>query len=537
MKRFCQLLAVLLPLNATATDYYASKTGSGANPGTLASPWTLQAGITTNILTAGDTVWIRGGTYNFTTDFPLMGLNPTVAGSAFGQITFRSYPGERVVINGYFGIYKAYITVRDLEFTDLSTNWGRPTSTGRYLGDGADPFEPALGVSYPRSGVWVEADFCKVINCLVYDCPLGAFSTGASEWHGNVFIGNCTSFTNLDSIGEGLYVHNGDTGLSGDGVTPFNGSAPAVFDNNVFCYGCRAGLNEWGSQLGVVKNVHNTNNVVLYYDFNCRAQVTTVQDNDIINNIVAAAPPNFYTHLANLTIGYGTGICSNIVSKGNLVIGGALGYRNVVSSSAQNNIVCIPGTSGGGFGSVFWDVSDTNTTVMSGNHYYFNSSVFTNRFISDGVGLDFRTWTNTTAMDATSADTITSGVPSTNIVKIVQNRYDPNRITLFIGNFTGASTVSVDLSSYGVSGKRYILHYVPDYFGTVTTGVYSAPLSVNMNSLSIAQPKYVTANRAAGMSVLDFEQSAPTWAAFLFISDPVPTARVKTAHVGGIKGK
>jgi hypothetical protein len=52
--------------NVFATEYYVSTTGSDSNPGTLAAPFaSLQKGADTAV--AGDTVWIRGGTYKITT--------------------------------------------------------------------------------------------------------------------------------------------------------------------------------------------------------------------------------------------------------------------------------------------------------------------------------------------------------------------------------------------------------------------------------------------------------------------------------------
>src|SRR5215510_731530 len=54
--------------SARAAEYYVAPapTGNDSNPGSMASPWaTLQKGINTAV--AGDTVWIRGGTYRITT--------------------------------------------------------------------------------------------------------------------------------------------------------------------------------------------------------------------------------------------------------------------------------------------------------------------------------------------------------------------------------------------------------------------------------------------------------------------------------------
>ena len=71
--RFVGLSASLVVLTtalaagrAHATDYYVSTAGSDSNAGTMAAPWaTLQKGINTAV--AGDTVYIRGGTYKITT--------------------------------------------------------------------------------------------------------------------------------------------------------------------------------------------------------------------------------------------------------------------------------------------------------------------------------------------------------------------------------------------------------------------------------------------------------------------------------------
>lgn len=52
--------------DASAAEYYVAPTGSDSAAGTMAAPWaTLQKGVNTAV--AGDTVWIRGGTYRVTT--------------------------------------------------------------------------------------------------------------------------------------------------------------------------------------------------------------------------------------------------------------------------------------------------------------------------------------------------------------------------------------------------------------------------------------------------------------------------------------
>ncbi|HEX7508619.1 MAG TPA: right-handed parallel beta-helix repeat-containing protein [Polyangia bacterium] len=64
---FCVFLA---PGRAWAAEYYVSPTGSDSNPGTQGSPFaTLQKG--NDSAAAGDTVWMRAGTYNCTSQITL----------------------------------------------------------------------------------------------------------------------------------------------------------------------------------------------------------------------------------------------------------------------------------------------------------------------------------------------------------------------------------------------------------------------------------------------------------------------------------
>ncbi|MEK3884251.1 choice-of-anchor Q domain-containing protein [Paenibacillus sp. PL2-23] len=73
--------------------YYVSVTGDDSNPGTLQAPWrTIQKAA--NTLNGGDTVFVRGGTYEEFVSITSSGSKPE------GYITFQAYPGEKPVIDG-----------------------------------------------------------------------------------------------------------------------------------------------------------------------------------------------------------------------------------------------------------------------------------------------------------------------------------------------------------------------------------------------------------------------------------------------------
>ena len=88
-------LSLFATKNAVATEYYVATTGSDSNPGTQASPFaTLQKGADTAV--AGDTVWIRGGTYKITTPKTSgAGIQLSKSGTSdTNRIKYWAYPGE-----------------------------------------------------------------------------------------------------------------------------------------------------------------------------------------------------------------------------------------------------------------------------------------------------------------------------------------------------------------------------------------------------------------------------------------------------------
>jgi len=94
------LAAALTARGASSSEYYVAPTGNDSNPGTMTSPFaTIQRGH--DVAAAGDTVWIRGGTYRPTTGkmsnagfvFSKSGTSDT------NRIHFIAYPGELPVFD------------------------------------------------------------------------------------------------------------------------------------------------------------------------------------------------------------------------------------------------------------------------------------------------------------------------------------------------------------------------------------------------------------------------------------------------------
>jgi hypothetical protein len=84
------LLAILS--GASAKDIFVSPTGSGS--GTLDAPYgSIQSAV--NAAKAGDTIYLRKGTYAPTTNIQFK-----TSGSKGSPITVRPYQSEKVVIDG-----------------------------------------------------------------------------------------------------------------------------------------------------------------------------------------------------------------------------------------------------------------------------------------------------------------------------------------------------------------------------------------------------------------------------------------------------
>ncbi|HEY3256309.1 MAG TPA: right-handed parallel beta-helix repeat-containing protein [Polyangiaceae bacterium] len=113
-------LAVLCSLGsvarAEAAEYYVSPTGSDANAGSLAAPFaTLQKG--NDVATAGDTVWLRGGTYQNSKQIKL-----TKSGQSDAvRIKFWAYQQEVPVLD--FSKYVSTNTAVDSPTILISGSW------------------------------------------------------------------------------------------------------------------------------------------------------------------------------------------------------------------------------------------------------------------------------------------------------------------------------------------------------------------------------------------------------------------------------
>jgi hypothetical protein len=107
------IIAMCVPLTSGNT-YFIAKNGDDINPGTQTQPWlTFQKAA--NTMVAGDTVYVRAGTYSE----EVVTKN---SGTSNNDIKFVVYPGETVTISdGGFYVDKNFITIDGFNFVSGGT--------------------------------------------------------------------------------------------------------------------------------------------------------------------------------------------------------------------------------------------------------------------------------------------------------------------------------------------------------------------------------------------------------------------------------
>ena len=166
-------LGLFASKSAFAAEYYVAPTGSDSDPGTIDKPFgTLQKGADTAV--AGDTVWIRGGTYAITKPktssagilFSKSGTSDT------NRIKYWAYPGEVPLV----------------DFTNMTIS-----TTGYTMG-------------FSITGSWLH--FKGIEECCV---PMNTFSNNGFA----VDSGSNDIFENLNmhhNSGNGIFIGSKSTG-------------------------------------------------------------------------------------------------------------------------------------------------------------------------------------------------------------------------------------------------------------------------------------------------------------------------------------
>lgn len=184
MTTFAILFVLSMSSTSWAATYYVAKNGSDSNLGTEVTPW-LTIGKAASSMTAGDTVYIKNGTYTET----IVPRNSGSSGS--GYITYQAYMGHTPIIDGQ-DIRSYGINIQNgseyLKFKGLTIK--------NHTDDGIKI----------RNTISSDSDYIVIDSCIIEDNTNEAIhATGADANNrlSNLTIQNCTIQNNKE---HGIYI-------------------------------------------------------------------------------------------------------------------------------------------------------------------------------------------------------------------------------------------------------------------------------------------------------------------------------------------
>jgi len=225
IKGIFSLLLFSLFTTATAETYYVSPNGTNGlypNRGTLNAPWaTFQWAF--DHVTAGDTVYFRGGIYYQSTAAYKSGLS----GTANDPIVFMAYPGD--LANGNRPI---------IDGNNSSNNGGIMCASSNHLkfyGITIRKFvqiNPPNGASYDQPyGFYIYRSSNIIIeNCICHNIQYRPYWIWESD---EVYLINCDSHDIYDPLSD-------DPGDHADGFFVWDGAGVSYPNYRVYLWGCRA---------------------------------------------------------------------------------------------------------------------------------------------------------------------------------------------------------------------------------------------------------------------------------------------------------
>lgn len=409
----------------SGSQFFAATGGSATGAGTISDPWTLQkafdGGYPANTVQAGDTVFIRGGTYTGTFTVNYGGT------SSSKLVIYKGYPGERATIdgngtggtNGNIISGKAnYFRLQNLEIIDSA--WIANFAPGGFGGD-------------PTGGPYVGIE---VVNCAIHDVGGSAFNCFTDGLNGFLCYGNVVWFP------------GGTQGVNGQAYCTYvqNLSTQAIklFENNAFLF-------QWGvypihvyTQSAEIQKITYKKNATLVagdlkgsgrnWNFMGSAS-TTLKDIIFDQNCVFG---DAFTVLED----------QGLFDFG--VDGSTAPYDAIENVAITNNLM--------GAGTMAMSESSQRTNVtMTGNTLWGSAYVGW----TYGGGGTFPT------------NTFNSSRPAANWTAIYPNQYEAGRAMLVCFNWASAGSQNFDFSSFMSNGDPYVVRDAFNYYGTaITSGTY-----------------------------------------------------------------
>lgn len=466
LTRFCVLWMLLACLSAGASDLYVAPDGTSSGPGTVAQPYDLKTALSGSVGQAGDTFWLRGGTYS------LGHVDTQIHGATGKPITFRQMPGEKARVDGSFTVWNSigHVIFRDFE---LFNSDPKRVSSQLAMGFSPTDIEIIAGIQsyspnfsfinlvihdHTRHGIYVsqQSNGNLIYGCLIYNN--GWRSPDNAEGH-SLYIQGSSGMREIsdnllfNSAGAGMHVYE-------------NGGQPLVgvtMDGNV------------AFNAGTLQNVRSYRDWIIGVDSPSRYAEQIVFKNNMGYRRLGSA--------ASSQVEMGReGVNGTLTMTGNYMPLGLLMNNWSTATVAENTFAprnsdyAVDLQQGSTVLSAMWDNS-IYSSPTTGKDFRHNSTACT-----------FSEWKSLTGYDSSSADIAGSLTGSRVFVR--PNLYETGRANIIVYNWSDLSTLPVDVSWVLPVGTAYEVRNAQDFFAApVLSGTFDGqPLPLPMTGLTVAAP-------------------------------------------------
>jgi hypothetical protein len=411
------------PPSGAHEGWYVAPGGSASAAGTAAAPWSLAHALAGagGRIQPGDTVWVRGGTYQLGT------VTANVAGTASAPVIIRGYPGERASLKASLNVLGAHVWYWGLEVEDPSA-----------ASQAAQCFN-------------VKAPGVRIINNVIHDCSgdgIGVWVDAPnSEVTGNLLYNNGRYGNAADRYGHGIYFQNNTgTKLIRQNVV-LN-----TFSHAFHGYSGNEGLNGLTLEDNVALNASQ------FVDYGGREYLI---GGPPVNNLTFRRNHAYRVGWrAQTHIGYYGGETSPPGSSvtGNYIHGELAVYHFAGLTLTGNTVIgteaSLMGIKEKGAGPWTWNTNTYFRGPGAGGDAFVTQRAGTYPWdVSEYTPHDFASWKAATGFDA--ASTYTAGAPSGQKITVLKNPYEPGRAFIVVWNWSGAGSASADLSTVVAPGQAY----------------------------------------------------------------------------------
>lgn len=189
MRKILLILLVLFSTCGWATKIYLSPSGNDANAGTIGSPKKTLVGAWA-VVSAGDTIYLRGGTHAYDNMQYLQLRN----GTSGHRINIWGYPGETAVITRSASYAVVNGVDQDLIYCEGDYLYWKDLEIANFIQKPGETAYPAMRFGFTNNSIFENLNY--------HDNAAGLSIRGASS---NNLIYNCDFYNNKDPYSETPY--------------------------------------------------------------------------------------------------------------------------------------------------------------------------------------------------------------------------------------------------------------------------------------------------------------------------------------------